>query len=74
MNKKLFTKKQVNKKTGEVTTLYQAPSQKEEETPKKDKKKDKRIGFPFLPGPAGTSPYHKRRVEDGGKIVRLKRK
>ena len=36
--------------------------------------KERKKGFPFLPGPAGTSPYHPRRIEDGGKFMRLKRR
>ena len=41
---------------------------------KKEEEEEKKKHKPFLPGPAGMSPYHKRRVEDGGKITRIKRK
>ncbi len=39
----------------------------------KEKNKAEHPGI-FLPGPAGISPHRARRVEKGGKVVRLKRK
>lgn len=61
-------KKLVNRKTKELK-----PMDKPVDSKKKDDEK-KKVGTPFLPWPAGTSPYHKRRIENGGTIVRLQRK
>ena len=46
-------------------------AEKPENIKQKEEEKKK---TPFLPWPTGTSPFHKRRVEDGGKFIRLKRK
>jgi len=47
-------------------------AEKPESLKQKEEKEKKKT--PFLPWPTGTSPFHKRRVEDGGKFIRLKRK
>ena len=76
-------KRKENKRTGKVTEVYKttgySPIPKEDITPAKKIEKmpehlKKKKGTPFLPGSAGTSPYHARRVEKGGELLRLKRK
>ena len=46
-------------------------AEKSEEEKKKEEEEKKKKKTPFLPGPAGSSPYHGRRVEDGGKLTRI---
>lgn len=38
------------------------------EKPEEKKEEDKKKKIPFIPGPAGSSPKHGRRVEKGGKL------
>ena len=49
-------------------------AEKSKEQKKKDEEDAKKKKTPFLPWPAGSSPYHSRRIEDGGKLIRLKRR
>lgn len=43
-------------------------AEKPEELKKKEEEEDKKKKTPFLPGPAGSSLKHGRRVEKGGKL------